>query len=565
MTGTPSGTATPGCALTTSLVASIRRTIGRTRERTAGSLGRFAVAASLALLLLLSCSPAHATIRYTISLDHPDQHLFRVSMQIPVEGHEVPTALPAWNALYQIRDFSERVRNVSAICLWYESMQLGGQSIEANRLEVRKVDKQDWRISSPTQCVSGDHNTFIVSYSVFWDTPGPFDSQLNDHHAFANLAEILMYVPNRRGEDVSVQFTSLPDGWQTATALVSASEPNTYSASNYDSLVDAPVEAGVLDQFSFESDGAPIHVILDGKESAKSRLQNYLLPITRYELTLMGGPPFDSPDHGYTFFFHIGPSAEVGGGGMEHRNSSAIAGGSPEECGAIAAHEFFHAWNVKRIRPQALEPVDYSKEQYTRALWFAEGVTNTYETFALERTGLWSKEQFYKDLAGQIDILQSRPARLWQSAEESSLDAWFEGFSDYGDPSRSISYYNKGDILGVLLDLAIRDATDNRKSLDDVMRLLNDEYAKRGKFYDDSDGIRRAVEEVSGKSFKDFFGRYVSGTQEIPYNDFLGLAGLALQPGSHESSVPRYSIVELPQSTDRQRRIREGLLHGTTN
>lgn len=476
-------------------------------------------------------------------------------MTVPGDAKELTTALPAWNALYQIRDFAERVRDVTATC---------GTEADAS-LEVQKIDKQDWKISSAQECTPPNSHNFVIRYSILWDSPGPFDSQLNNHHAFLNLAEILMYVPNRRDEDVSVQFTNLPEGWQTATALVPANRPNEYSASNYDSLVDAPVEAGLLDQFTFVSDGAPIHVVLDGKDSARSRLENYLRQITAYEMQLMGGAPFDSPDHGYTFMFHIGTAGEVGGGGMEHRNSSAIAGGSPEDCGAIAAHEFFHAWNVKRIQPQSLVPVDYAKEQYTRALWFAEGVTNTYESFALERTGLWSKEQFYKDLAGQIDVLQSRPARLWQSAEQSSLDAWFEGFTDYGDPSRSISYYNKGDILGALLDLAIRHATDNHKSLDDVMRLLDDDYAKRGKFYDDSDGIRRAVEEVSGKSFKDFFARYISGTQEIPYNDFLDLAGLALQPAPHDSSVPRYSIVELPQSTDRQRRIREGFLHGTTN
>jgi predicted metalloprotease with PDZ domain len=559
VTDRPGGTATLGCGLMTFLVTDTGHMIGSALDPRASvfvfSLRRFGIIALFALLFLLTSSPAHATIRYTVSLDHPDQHLFHVSMQVPIESSEVTTALPAWNALYQIRDFAERVRDVTAGCG-------AGADIP---LEAQKTDKQEWKLSSAQVCGPQDHSDIAIHYSIFWDTPGPFDSQLNDHHAFLNLAEVLMYMPNRRDEDVSVQFTNLPDGWQTATALAPASEANTYTASNYDSLVDAPVEAGMLDQFSFESDGVPIHVVLDGKESAKSRLQNYLLPITRYELNLMGGAPFDSPDHGYTFFFHIGSSGEVGGGGMEHRNSSAIAGGSPEECGAIAAHEFFHAWNVKRIRPQSLEPVDYSKEQYTRALWFAEGVTNTYETFALERTGLWSKEQFYKDLAGQIDILQSRPARLWQSAEESSLDAWFEGFPDYGDPARSISYYNKGDILGVLLDLAIRDATDDRKSFDDVMRLMNDEYAKRGTFYDDSDGIRGAVEQVSGKSFKDFFARYVSGTQEIPYNDFLGLAGLALQPGPRDSSVPRYSIVELPQSTDRQRRIRDGFLHGATN
>jgi predicted metalloprotease with PDZ domain len=476
-------------------------------------------------------------------------------MTVPVDGKQLATAMPAWNALYQIRDFAERVRDVTSNC---------GIGADAP-LEVRKIDKQDWKVSSTPECGPADRRDFVVRYSVLWDTPGPFDSQLNDHHAFLNLAEILMYVPSRRAEDVSVQFTNLPEGWQTATALAPTNEPNAYSASNYDSLVDAPVEAGMLDRFNFESGGAPIHVVLDGKESTRPRLENYLRQVTAYEIQLMGGAPFDSPDRGYTFIFHIGASGDVGGGGMEHRNSSAIAGGSPEECSAIAAHEFFHAWNVKRIRPQSLEPVDYSKEQYTRALWFAEGVTNTYEIFTLERTGLWSKDQLYKDLAGQIDMLESRPARLWQSAEESSLDAWFEGFSDYGDPSRSISYYNKGDILGILLDLAIRDATDNHKSLDDVMRLLNDEYAKRGRFYDDSDGIRQAVEKVSGKSFQDFFARYVSGTQEIPYNDLLGMAGLALQSDLHDGPLSRYAIIELPQSTDRQRRIREGFLHGTTN
>jgi predicted metalloprotease with PDZ domain len=508
-------------------------------------------------LLLLSLSnprPAHATISYTISLDHPDQHLFHVTMRIPLQGREVATAFPAWNALYQIRDFAERIRDVTALC----------PTLTAVPLAVRKVDKQDWQISSTGPCAPGDHNSFVIDYAISWNEPGPFDSQLNAHHAFMNLAEILMYVPTRRAENVSVEFRDLPQGWRTASALAAASEDNTYSASDYDALVDAPIEAGTFSDFDFESDGATIRVILDGKDSFKSRLESYLRQITAYELQLMGGPPFDSQNHEYTFISHIGSAGEFGGGGMEHRNSSAIAGSSPEEVGAVAAHEFFHAWNVKRIRPQSLDPVDYSREQYTRALWFAEGVTNTYENYALERTGLWTKDEFYKDLAGQISTLQSRPARLWQSAEEASLDAWFEGIPDYADPARSISYYNKGQILGVLLDLAIRDATDNRKSLDDVMRRMNEEYAEKGKFYDDSEGIRRVIEEISGKSFKDFFARYVAGTDEIPYNDFFSLAGLQLSAASQRNAPPD-AITEIPHPTDRQRRIREGFLRGTTN
>ena len=214
---------------------------------------------------------------------------------------------------------------------------------------------------------------------------------------------------------------------------------------------------------------------------------------------------------------------------MEHSNCTAISTQSGDAAASVTAHEFFHAWNVKRIRPQTLEPVDYTKEMYTRALWFAEGVTSTYGSYALERTGLWTKDQFYADLAGQIGELDSRPAHHWQSVEESSLDAWLEGYDEYRRPDRSISYYNKGQIVGDMLDLAIRDVTDNHKSLDDVLRRMNEIYAKQGRFYDDSQGVQTTAEEVAGTKFNDFFLTYVAGTEEIPYDKFLGAAGLALK------------------------------------
>jgi predicted metalloprotease with PDZ domain len=166
---------------------------------------------------------------------------------------------------------------------------------------------------------------------------------------------------------------------------------------------------------------------------------------------------------------------------------------------------------------------------YTRALWFAEGVTSTYGSYALERSGLWTKDQFYADLAGQIGELDSRPAHRWQSVEESSLDAWLEGYDDYRRPERSISYYNKGQIVGDMLDLEIRDATDNHKSLDDVLRRMYDVYAKQGRFYDDSQGVQTIAEEVAVVKFDDFFHRYVAGTDEIPYDEFFSAAGLQLK------------------------------------
>lgn len=213
---------------------------------------------------------------------------------------------------------------------------------------------------------------------------------------------------------------------------------------------------------------------------------------------------------------------------MEHANSTAIGLPSDEYLAGVAAHEFFHLWNVKRIRPATLEPVDYTKEQYTRALWFAEGVTSTYGAYTLVRTGIWSKERFYEDLGEQISELESRPANHWQSAEESSLDAWLEKYPLYNGPDHSVSYYTKGQVLGDLLDILIRDRTDNRRSLDGVLRGMNGDFAKQGKTYRDSLDIRLEAEKIAGGSFEEFFQRYVAAAEPLPYQQVLALAGLNL-------------------------------------
>lgn len=468
--------------------------------------------------LLFAARSAEATIHYKISLKNPEQHSFQITMTIPHPVSGMTIAIPAWNALYQVRDFSYRVRDV-------EASSSSASDALSGKLALRKLDKQTWEVRPESAAGSGASSSWSIRYSIIWDDPGPFNSQLNAKHAFVNFAEVLMYIPDRRSEDATVEFVDVPAGWRAAAELPAGRAPNSFSASDYDTLADAPVEIGKFEEFGFDESGAHFRVVVDSKGWRRDRLEDALRQITSYELKLMGGPPF----HEYTFFFHIGPYPEAGGGGMEHANCTAIGAGSVEGASAIAAHEFFHAWNVKRIRPQTLEPVDFTKEQYTRALWFAEGVTSTYAAYTLERSGLSSKEKFYGDLAAQISELDSRSARLWQSVEESSLDAWLEKYDDYRQPDRSISYYNKGQIVGEMLDLAIRGATDDHKSLDDVMRLMNDEYAKKGKFYNDSDGIRAVAEEVAGTSFADFFQHYVAGTDEIPYDQFLGYAGLELK------------------------------------
>jgi predicted metalloprotease with PDZ domain len=222
---------------------------------------------------------------------------------------------------------------------------------------------------------------------------------------------------------------------------------------------------------------------------------------------------------------------------MEHAYSTAIElnaevlAKAPEVLTALTSHEFFHLWNVKRIRPQTLEPVDYTKENYTRALWFSEGCTTTAADFIELSYGLLDENHFEQQLASAIGELERRPAHLTQSAEESSLDAWLEGDAYYRRPQRSVSYYNKGELLGIMLDLAVREASHGQASLREVFQWMNQNYAKKGRFFPDSDGVREAAEAVSHADLGWFFAKYVAGTEEIPWNDFFLGVGLHLMEG----------------------------------
>ncbi len=303
-----------------------------------------------------------------------------------------------------------------------------------------------------------------------------------------------------------------------------------FDALNYDALAEAPIEAVKLNEFQVSGVTPPIWVVVHGDDWKQKRVEEELRRICQYEMKLMGEAPFER----YTFLIHFGKMATGVGGGMEHADSTAISVWSDEYLSSIAAHEFFHLWNVKRIRPASLEPVDYTKEQYSRALWFAEGVTTTYASYTLVRSGIWSKQQFYQDLSEQISELEGRPANLWQSAEQSSLDAWLESYPLYSRPENSVSYYTKGQVLGDLLDILIRDRTDNHKCLDDVLRAMNVDFAKQRRTYRDNLDIRLAAEKAAGSSFEDFFQKYVAGTEPFPYREILPLAGLELRTAQHK-------------------------------
>jgi len=461
---------------------------------------------ALSLILLTACCKA-ADTAYTISLESPTEHLVQVQIILPPGPPTRELQLPVWNALYQVRDFAQFVN-------WIRAKDRAGHPVQ-----ICSLNNSRWQ-------VEGAADGAIVEYQIFVDSFGPFGAQLNAHHAFLNLAQVLMYPSDSRNEPIAVRFSHVPREWHIMTPLVVNS--GVYTAENYDRLVDSPVEVSEFHESDFDEGGGHFRVIIDADPSDydSDKIIANLHQIVGAAISWMNDRPFEI----YTFFYHFprGPA----GGGMEHSFSTAIEINAETirhtlfPLNSVTAHEFFHLWNVKRIRPQTLEPIDYTKENFTRALWFSEGVTSTAEEIIQLRAGLMDEKQFLSRLSEQISELENRPAHLTQSAEESSLGAWLEGFDYYRRPERSISYYNKGELLGFMLDLAIRNASHDRASLREVFQWMNANYARKGRFFDDSNGVREAAEAVSHADLGWFFTKYISSTDEIPWNDFLRYVGL---------------------------------------
>jgi predicted metalloprotease with PDZ domain len=459
-------------------------------------------------------NPQAEPTEYFVSLADQATHLAHVSIRLHSDRETHVLYMPVWNALYQVRNFAANVENVRA--------QGSGGAAAAVRLET----PSHWRVWAPAGCV-------VVSYDVHLNSPGPFGSTLSADHGFFNWAMVLMY-SEARSEPMSIRLLDVPPTWELRDLhILGAAAPGKVDqtvgiAKNYDELVDSPAEVGIFQQSSFQQDGATYHVVVQGNSADydMTKLDGVLKQIAHAEVNWMQDRPFDE----YTFLYHFphGPA----GGGMEHAYGTAIDVNAERlrsdllPVASVTAHEFFHLWNVKRIRPQSLEPVDYQKEMNTSALWFSEGVTSTVGDLMLARSGLIGEQQYLGLLAGEITELQRRPAHTWQSVEDSSREAWFEGNAFYRSPDRSISYYNKGEIVGVMLDLRIRQLTNGAKSLRDLFHYMNDEYAKQHSYFPDSAGPERAAQQLTGQSFIDFFSDYVSSTKEIPYDSFLQFVGL---------------------------------------
>ncbi|HYE73934.1 MAG TPA: PDZ domain-containing protein [Blastocatellia bacterium] len=484
------------------------------RGRYVHSLACFVIALYVASLSVAAQSTA-PQLDYTVRVANAAQHLFHITVQVNnVVSPTTDLSLPAWTpGWYTIMPYSANV------------MRLQAKDSAGNRLRLYAVDKQTWRIETK------GNRTITVDYDYLANNLSVNGAELNEQRGYFVGTNLFLYAPGHTTDTPANVKFEVPAGWRVATGLQRASEPNSYRARNYDHLVDCPVILGDYDEGTATAQGKTIHVIVDkkGQYNAEQlkRLTEMSARVIDSQGRMFGGLPYEE----YWVLFVTGPNLRVGGA-LEHENSTNFMAGRemPRDPASLidgVSHEHFHVWNVKRLKPTAIIPYDYSREMYFRELWFAEGVTDYYTDVHLRRAKVISPEEYLQSLSRGIDMLQRNEARLWISAADASVTTW----TTYtGGGPFTVNYYNKGALLGMLLDLEIRGATTGKRSLDDVLRHLFDSFYKQGRGYTVED-VEQVCSQLAGRSFKDFFAKYITGTEELDYNASLAHVGLRLESG----------------------------------
>jgi predicted metalloprotease with PDZ domain len=374
-------------------------------------------------------------------------------------------------------------------------------------------------------------------------------SHLDGTHGYFNGANVFMYMPGRTAEPLGLLVQTPPEWkWHVTTGLDEAprgddepADTHHFIASDYDELVDSPVECGIHRLLTFSVDDIPHRIAIWGRGNEdEQRIVDDTRRIIETQRDLFGGLPYNH----YTFILHLAERY----GGLEHRNSASNiidrwsfqSQSGYERFLELQSHEFFHTWNVKRIRPAVLGPFDYQHENYTRLLWAMEGVTSYYDRLMLVRAGLMHPERYLDTLTDDICKLQRSPGRKLHSLEESSFDAWIKFYrrNEHTDNS-TVSYYLKGGLVILLLDLEIRHRTGGKRSFDDVLRYLFTTYPISGPGIPEEGAYLDAIEQVAGSAegaYRDFFARYVAGTEELAYEHGFSHVGLRLEWG-HSAPV----------------------------
>ena len=460
-------------------------------------------------------------IAYTVSMTKPWTHLLEVEMRLKWAGapDRVELKMPVWTpGSYLVREYARHLQDFAV------------KTASGSSLAWSKTNKNSWQIDRKGA------SEIVVSYRVYSNELTVRTNELNDEHAFWNNSALLLFPKDHLRAPSTV--TVKPYGnWKTATGLAKvAGQTNTFRAENFDVLYDSPFEVSNFKELTFDVKGKPHRLVITGEGNYDLRkIAQDTAKIAEEGYKIFGELPFDD----YTFIVNL-----RGGGGLEHLNSTALQwnrfGFQPQSRYIgflnLVAHEYFHLWNVKRIRPDALGPFDYENENYTKLLWVAEGMTAYYEGLLLRRAGLTTDKEFLDGKASMIEQLQARPGRFETSLEEASMDAWIKYYrQDENAINNQISYYDKGEIVSMMLDISIRKASNGAKSLDDVLRHLYTEHFKKNKNFTPED-FQKTAELMAGTSLDDFFAKYVRGEAEIDFNSIVSGIGLNLSVGEPNKS-----------------------------
>ncbi len=467
-------------------------------------------------------------IGYTVSMENPNNHYFHVSLTYSgLKEKSVELKLPVWTpGYYMIMDYAKYI-------IEFKASDGSGRS-----LEWEKTSKNRWKIDTEKTDVLN------VSYDVFAFRTSVADSYLDDGRGFISPTGIFMHPAGHK--DYPVTVTIIP--YNKFTAISTGLNPvpgkqNTFYAADFDVLYDCPILAGTQEILTFETGGIPYSIAIEnlGKID-RLKFTADIKKIVETATSIIGEVSYRH----YTFIM-----MNRGMGGLEHTNSMAVFTNrmdvnSPEISDgylSFIAHEFFHLYNVKTIRPIELGPFDYDEENYTNMLWLSEGGTVYFEDLILNRAGFYSRDEVFRELKSSITNYENIPGHLFQSVSQSSYDSWMLFFNRSENAANTtISYYDKGCAIALLLDLKIRYESDNKKSLDDVMRTLYQVYYKDKKRGFTEKEFRDVCEKTAGKSLSEIFDVYIPTVQDIDYSKYLGYAGLSIDTNPIEAPGAWFGI-----------------------
>lgn len=459
-------------------------------------------------------------IHYQVAMSQPESHLFEVTLK--VKGWDAPTLdlkMPVWTpGSYLVREYARHVQDFCATA--------------QQPLSWHKISKNHWQVETTDQA-----DEVTVQYRVFANELTVRTNHLDATHGYFNGAALFFYIPEFQNHPIRVTIQPPRSEWRIATALPSVlDQANTFEAADFDTLVDSPFEIGQHQLYEFEVLGKPHQFAIWGQGNANpEQIIADTQKIIQTEAELFGGLPYNH----YLFLLHL--SAQ-NFGGLEHKNSCSLIYSrfsfQPQESYyrfvQLVAHEFFHLWNVKRIRPKALEVFDYDGENYTPSLWFSEGTTSYYDLLLPLRAEIYDAQLYLKALSKEITRFLTTPGRNVQPLSESSFDAWIKLYRrDANSDNSQISYYLKGEMVSLLLDLLIREKHNNQRSLDDVLRQLWQEFGQPEIGFT-PDQLQQVIESVAELDLTDFFRRYLDSTEELPFDQYLEPFGLKLQPETTE-------------------------------